>query len=102
MKQVEFKPISEWSFEDKYDKLGEMEKMLHQVRLIRADIGSAVYVLLSIFSLNLALLMRSAMWFTGFKVFGMISITILVYGYYKHSEVRRKLYNRFEHQGAYI
>lgn len=89
------KPISEWSFEDKYDKLGEMEKMLHQVRLIRADIGTVAYILLSIIA---------------YEVIGDINkeigialvILILGYGYFKHSEVRTRLYNKFEHQGAYI
>lgn len=90
---VEKKKIDEWDFSAKYDLLSPELKLLHQVRLLRADIGTLVYILISLIPLYLAIRINI--------VFISLTITILLYGFYKHLKVRDNLKHRFEHAGTF-
>lgn len=91
--QEKTKPINEWDFTTKYEMLSPELKLLHQVRLLRSDIGSLVYILLSLIPLYLALRFNLA--------FLMLTATILLYGFYKHLKIRDNLKNRFEHASTF-
>lgn len=83
------KSIDDWSFTTKYEMLSPELKLLHQVRLLRSDIGTLVYILISLIPLYLAFKINVA--------FIMLTITVLLYGFYKHLKVRDNLKHKFEH-----
>ncbi|MFH1290349.1 MAG: hypothetical protein ABIH92_02980 [Nanoarchaeota archaeon] len=89
----ETKKIDDWDFATKYQMLSPELKLLHQVRLLRSDIGTLVYILLSLIPLYLALRINIA--------FMSLTITILLYGFYKHLRIRDLLKNRFEHASTF-
>lgn len=87
------KKIGDWDFGKRYDMLSADLKLLHQVRLLRSDVCTLVYVLLSLIPLYLALRIHKGLIFlTG---------TILLYGFYRHLQVRNNLKHRFEHAGTF-
>jgi hypothetical protein len=87
------KKIEDWDFGTRYEMLSPELKLLHQVRLLRADIGTLVYILISLIPLYLALRINI--------VFIALTITILLYGFYKHLKVRDNLKHRFEHASTF-
>ena len=89
----EKKKIDDWDFQTKYNMLSPELKLLHQVRLLRADLGTLVYIVVSLIPLYLALRINM-----NFIVF---TITILLYGFYRHLKIRVLLKNRFEHAGTF-
>jgi hypothetical protein len=91
-KAVERKKIDDWDFHERYSMLSPELKLLHQVRLLR-DVGSLVYILISFVPLYLAF--RTNFAFIAF------TITILLYGFYRHLKVRHDLRHRFEHAGTF-
>lgn len=93
MAQKEKKKIDEWDFETKYKMLSPELKLLHQVRLLRSDVGTLVYIVLSLIPLYLALRINVA--------FITLSTLILLYGFYQHLRVRESLRNRFEHASTF-
>jgi hypothetical protein len=87
------KKIDEWDFSSKYRMLAPELKLLHQVRLLRGDIGTLVYILLSLIPLYLAIRYNiTFLIFTG---------TVLLYGFYRHLRIRDDLKHRFEHAGTF-
>ncbi|MFH1802690.1 MAG: hypothetical protein ABH864_04530 [archaeon] len=92
-KEEKPKTIDEWDFTTKYEMLSPELKLLHQVRLLRSDIGTVVYILISLIPLYLAIRINLA--------FIMLTITVLLYGFYKHLKIRDNLKNRFEHASTF-
>ena len=87
------KKIDDWDFQTKYQLLSPELKLLHQVVLLRADIDTLVYILLSFVPLYLA-----------FRIninFLALTITILLYGFYRHLKKRDNLKYRFEHASTF-
>jgi len=85
--------IDDWDFDTKYGMLAPELKLLHQVRLLRSDVGTLVYILISLIPLYLALRMNVGLIFlTG---------TVLLYGFYRHLKIRHDLKHRFEHAGTF-
>jgi hypothetical protein len=87
------KPIDEWDFAAKYEMLSPELKLLHQVRLLRSDVGTLVYILIALIPLYLAFRINMA--------FLMLTATILLYGFYKHLRIRDNLKHRFEHASTF-
>jgi hypothetical protein len=81
--------IDDWDFSTKYRMLSAEFKLLHQIRLLRSDVDSLVYILLATIPLYLALRINFNFIF--------LSATFLLYGFYKHLKVRENLKHRFEH-----
>lgn len=91
--QFEAKKIDDWDFQTKYQMLSSELKLLHQVVLLRADIDTIVYVLLSFIPLLLAIKYNIA--------FAFFSVTILLYAFYRHLKKRADLKHRFEHASTF-
>ena len=89
----ENKKIDDWDFETKYKMLSPELKLLHQVRLLRSDVGTLVYILLSLIPLYLALRINLGFIF--------LTATILLYGFYRHLRIRDNLKHKFEHAGTF-
>src|SRR3989338_6811305 len=89
----EAKTLDEWDFETKYQLLSPELKLLHQVRLLRSDVGTLVYVLVSLIPLYLALRINLGFIF--------LTATVLLYGFYKHLRIRENLKHRFEHASTF-
>ena len=87
------KTIDEWDFGTKYEMLSPELKLLHQVRLLRSDVGTLVYILVSLIPLYLAFKVNIA--------FLMLTITVLLYGFYKHLKIRDDLKHKFEHASTF-
>lgn len=87
------KRIDDWDFTTKYQMLSPELKLLHQVRLLRSDVGTLVYVLLSLIPLYMA--------FRFNLVFIALTATILLYGFYRHLRIRENLMHRFEHASTF-
>ena len=85
--------IDDWDFGTKYSMLSPDLKLLHQVRLLRCDVDSLVYIALSLVPLYLAFRIN-----IGFLL---LTMTILLYGFYRHLSVRDNLRHRFEHAGTF-
>lgn len=90
---VETKRIDDWDFKTKYELLSPELKLLHQIVLIRSDVDTIVYILLSFIPLVLAIKYNIA--------FAFFSITILLYGLYRHLKKRSDLKHRFEHASTF-
>lgn len=89
----EKKKIDDWDFETKYKMLSPELKLLHQVRLLRSDVGTLVYIAISFIPLYLALRIN-----LGFLA---LTTAILLYGFYRHLMIRENLRHRFEHSGTF-
>jgi len=87
------KTIDEWDFSTKYEMLSPELKLLHQIRLLRSDIGTVVYILISLIPLYLSIRINIA--------FIMLTITVLLYGFYKHLQTRENLKHKFEHASTF-
>ena len=87
------KKIDEWNFSAKYGMLAPELKLLHQVRLLRSDVGTLVYIVISLIPLYLALRIN-----IGFLL---LTVTALLYGFYRHIKIRDDLKHRFEHAGTF-
>ena len=87
------KKIDDWDFHTKYAILSPELKLLHQIRLLRSDVGTLVYIVISLIPLYLALRIN-----LGFIFF---TATILLYGFYRHLKIRENLKHRFEHAGTF-
>jgi hypothetical protein len=87
------KKIDDWDFKTKYDLLSPDLKLLHQVRLLRGDVDTLVYVLISLIPLYLAIRVNLGFIF--------LTATVLLYGFYRHLKVRENLKHRFEHAGTF-
>lgn len=87
------KKIDDWGFESKYRMLSADLKLLHQVRLLRSDIGTLVYIVVSLIPLYLALRINMG--------FILVTFTVLLYGFYRHLKIRDNLKHRFEHVGTF-
>lgn len=87
------KKIEDWDFKAKYDMLSSDLKLLHQVRLLRADVGTLVYIVVSLIPLYLALRLNFNFIF--------LTATVLLYGFYRHLKIRDNLRHRFEHAGTF-
>ena len=86
--------IDDWNFETKYSLLSPELKLLHQVRLLRSDVGTLVYILISLIPLYISLR------FSNFSLI-FLTFTVLLYGFYKHLKTRENLRHRFEHAGTF-
>ena len=91
--ESENKKMDDWDFATKYQMLSADLKLLHQVRLLRSDVGTLVYVLLSLIPLYLALRINFNFIF--------LTATVLLYGFYRHLKIRENLKHRFEHAGTF-
>ncbi|MBU0760900.1 MAG: hypothetical protein ABII03_06215 [Nanoarchaeota archaeon] len=89
----ETKKIDDWDFSTKYAMLSPELKLLHQVRLLRADLGTLVYILISLIPLYLAIRYDIKLLF--------LTLTVLLYGFYKHIKIRALLKHRFEHASTF-
>jgi CBS domain containing-hemolysin-like protein len=89
----ESKKIDDWNFTTKYQMLSPELKLLHQVVLLRSDVDSLVYILLSLIPLYLAIRFNIS--------FAALTITILLYGFYRHLQKRSNLKYRFEHASTF-
>ncbi|MBU0907133.1 MAG: hypothetical protein KKD18_02865 [Nanoarchaeota archaeon] len=87
------KKIDDWDFETKYQMLSPELKLLHQIVLLRSDIDTVVYILLSLIPLVLAIKYNIAI--------ALFSVTILLYGFYRHLRKRADLKHRFEHASTF-
>ena len=87
------KKIDDWDFSTKYQMLSPELKLLHQIVLLRSDIDTIVYILLSFIPLVLAVKYNIALAF--------FSVTILLYGFYCHLRKRADLKHRFEHASTF-
>lgn len=87
------KKIDDWDFETKYRILSPDLKLLHQVRLLRSDVGTLVYILVSLIPLYLAIRINMG--------FILLTATVLLYGFYMHLKVRENLKHKFEHAGTF-
>jgi hypothetical protein len=87
------KKIDDWDFSTKYQMLSPDLKLLHQVRLLRSDVDTLVYVLVSLIPLYLAIRINLSFLF--------LTATVLLYGFYRHLKVRENLRHRFEHAGTF-
>jgi hypothetical protein len=92
-KKKKVKKIDEWDFSTKYRILSPELKLLHQVRLLRSDLGTLVYTVISLIPLYLAIRINMG--------FMLLTATVLLYGFYKHLRVRDDLKHRFEHAGTF-
>ena len=96
-KEKEEKPkkkIDDWDFSTRYEMLSPELKLLHQVRLLRADMDTAVYILVSFIPLYLAFRLNIAFLF--------LTTAVLLYAFYRHLKIRDRLKHRFEHASTYI
>jgi len=89
----ETKKIEDWDFATKYEMLSPELKLLHQVRLLRSDVGTLVYILVSLIPLYLAFKIN-----IGFLA---LTMTVLLYGLYRHLRIRDDLKHRFEHASTF-
>ncbi|MBU0467240.1 MAG: hypothetical protein KJ718_03815 [Nanoarchaeota archaeon] len=87
------KKIDDWDFTTKYRMLSPELKLLHQVRLLRSDVCTLVYILVSLIPLYLAFKLNIS--------FAALTITILLYGFYRHLKIRDNLKHRFEHASTF-
>jgi len=85
--------IDDWDFSRKYSMLSPELKLLHQVRLLRCDVDSLVYIALSLVPLYIAFRINISLIF--------LTVAILLYGFYRHLKVRENLKHRFEHAGTF-
>ena len=85
--------IDDWDFSTKYRMLSAEFKLLHQVRLLRSDIDTLVYIVISLIPLYLAIRVNFN--------FIYLTLTVLLYGFYKHLQVRDNLRHRFEHVATF-
>ena len=92
-KEEQSKKIDDWDFSTKYQILSPELKLLHQIVLLRSDIDTVVYILLSFIPLLLAIKYNIA--FAG------LTLTILLYGFYRHLNKRADLKHRFEHASTF-
>jgi len=89
----ESKKFDDWDFTTKYQLLSPELKLLHQIVLLRSDIDTIVYILLSFIPLILSIKYNIA--------FAALTITILLYGFYRHLKKRADLKHRFEHASTF-
>jgi hypothetical protein len=87
------KSLDEWDFATKYRMLSPDLKLLHQVRLLRSDIGTLAYILISLIPLYLSIRIHIGFMF--------LTATVLLYGFYRHLRIRDNLKHRFEHVGTF-
>ena len=87
------KTIDDWDFQTKYQLLSPELKLLHQIVLLRSDVDTMVYVLISFIPLFFALKYNLA--------FAFFSATILLYAFYRHLKKRADLKHRFEHASTF-
>ena len=87
------KKIDDWNFSTKYQMLSPELKLLHQVRLLRSDVGTLVYVVFSLIPLYMAFRLNAS--------FALLTVTILLYGFYRHLKIRDGLKHRFEHASTF-
>jgi hypothetical protein len=92
-KEEKPKKIDDWDFETKYQMLSPELKLLHQTVLLRSDMDTVVYILLSFIPLLFAFKYNLA--YAG------ITLAILLYGFYKHLRKRADLKHRFEHASTF-
>ncbi|MFH1425638.1 MAG: hypothetical protein ABIG28_02845 [archaeon] len=85
--------IDDWDFVTKYGMLSADLKLLHQVRLLRSDVGTLVYIVISLIPLYLAIRINPSFLF--------LTATVLLYGFYRHLKIRDNLKHRFEHAGTF-
>ncbi|MBS3077418.1 hypothetical protein J4233_04045 [Candidatus Pacearchaeota archaeon] len=93
LSKEEPKKIDDWDFLTKYQMLSPELKLLHQIVLLRSDTDTIIYILLSFIPLILALKYNLAIAF--------FSVTILLYGFYRHLRKRADLKHRFEHASTF-
>jgi hypothetical protein len=92
-KEEKAKKIDDWDFQTKYEMLSSELKVLHQIVLLRADVDSVVYILIAFIPLLFAIKYNLA--------FAALSLTILLYGLYRHLKKRADLKHRFEHASTF-
>ncbi|MCA9485838.1 MAG: hypothetical protein KC506_03265 [Nanoarchaeota archaeon] len=88
------KKMDDWDFSTKYNMLAPELKLLHQVRLLRADLGTLVYIVIAFIPLYLSFKINPAFLF--------LMTAVLLYGFYRHIAIRDSLKTRFEHASTYI
>ena len=91
--------INDWTFESKYDLLGPEEKLLHQTRLMRADIDDIVYIGVAyiFFEFFFRLVNHPQLRYISLA----IGVVTIMWGLYRHTIIRKNLTKRFEHQPQY-
>jgi len=95
-------PISEWDFDTKYDLLGTPERQLHQTTLLRADTHDILYVLVAMMFFYFAFELCPIYHPTLRYVSAIIGLAVLLWGVYKHFQVRIRLMRKFEHQSTIV
>ena len=88
-KKEETKKMDDWEFTTEYQLLSPELKLLHQIRLLRADLGTLVYIVIALIPLYLAFKLNIS--------FIALTATVLLYGFYRHLKIRDNLKHRFEH-----